>query len=245
MDNQFWIGLLQIIWIDLLLSGDNAVVIALACRGLPEKQRKMGVLLGAGAAVGLRIIFALIITYLLAIPFLKLVGGLLLLWIAAKLAIGEEEGGHGEIAETDNLWAAVRTVAIADAVMSLDNVLAIAAASHGNVWLFVFGLALTIPLIVFGSALILGIIERFPLFVWAGAALLGWIAGDMLLNDPFVLKQLQAYSQALVVPDLVNPAVGIKAAPLPHYIAAVTGAVLVVAIGLIVRRRRTEASAAH
>ena len=217
MDNQFWIGLLQIIWIDLLLSGDNAVVIALACRGLPEKQRKMGVLLGAGAAVGLRIIFALIITYLLAIPFLKLVGGLLLLWIAAKLAIGEEEGGHGEIA----------------------------AASHGNVWLFVFGLALTIPLIIFGSALILGIIERFPLFVWAGAALLGWIAGDMLLNDPFVLKQLQAFNPALVVQDLVNPAVGWKAAPLPHYIAAVSGAVLVVAIGLIVRRRRTEASAAH
>jgi YjbE family integral membrane protein len=245
MDNQFWIGLLQIIWIDLLLSGDNAVVIALACRGLPEKQRRWGILLGAGAAVGLRILFALIITYLLAIPFLKLVGGILLLWIAAKLVIGEEADGHGNIQETDNLWTAVRTVAIADAVMSLDNVIAIAAASHGNVWLFVFGLALTIPLIIFGSALILGIIERFPIFVWAGAALLGWIAGDMLLNDPFVLKQMQSYSAALVVPDTVNTAVGIKAAPMPHYIAAVGGALLVLAIGYVVRKRRDEASAAH
>ncbi len=178
MESQFFVSLLQIIWIDLLLSGDNAVVIALACRGLPEKQRKIGILLGAGAAVLLRILFALIITYLLSIPFLKLVGGLLLFWIAIKLAVGEEEDGeHGGIEETGSLWKAVRTVAIADAVMSLDNVLAIAAASHGNVWLFVFGLALTVPLIVFGSSLVLGIIERFPIFVWAGRGVLGWIAG--------------------------------------------------------------------
>ena len=128
MDSTFWIGLLQIIWIDLLLSGDNAVVIALACRGLPEKQRKMGILLGAGAAVGLRILFALIITYLLAIPFLKLVGGILLLWVAVKLVSDNGHDEHADLEETDNLWRAVRTIAIADAVMSLDNVLAIAAA---------------------------------------------------------------------------------------------------------------------
>lgn len=247
MDSQFWVGLIQIIWIDLLLSGDNAVVIALACRGLPEKQRKLGILLGAGAAVGLRIIFALVITYLLAVPFLKLVGGLLLLWVAVKLAVGEEGGdGHSNIKSSDSLWAAVRTVAIADAVMSLDNVLAIAAASHGNVWLFVFGLLLTIPLIVFGSTLILGIIERFPIFVWAGAALLGWIAGDMLINDPVVLKQMLAWNPALVVPDVVNTAVGIKAASIPHYVAAVVGAIFVILISYTLRNGRArEAPPAH
>ena len=245
MDNQFWIGLLQIIWIDLLLSGDNAVVIALACRGLPEKQRKWGILLGAGAAVGLRIIFALIITYLLAVPFLKLVGGLLLFWIATKLIVGEEGGDHGGIEESDNLWKAVRTVAIADAVMSLDNVIAIAAASHGNVWLFIFGLALTIPLIIFGSTLILGIIERYPIFVWAGAALLGWIAGEMLLSDPVVLRQLVAWGTGLVTPvevSQVYPA-GLKPVALAHYGSAVIGAIIVLALGYILRKRRDEAAA--
>ncbi|QCI65433.1 TerC family protein [Phreatobacter stygius] len=236
MDSNFWIGLLQIIWIDLLLSGDNAVVIALACRGLPEKQRKIGIILGAGAAVGLRILFALIITYLLAIPLLKLVGGLLLLWVAVKLASDDGEEAHSELEETDNLWKAVKTVAIADAVMSLDNVLAIAAASHGNVWLFIFGLALTIPLIVAGSGMVLALIERFPIFVWAGAALLGWIAGDMVVNDPLVLKQLAAWNPSMVQLD-PNPAIGLKASPWPHYIAAVAGAIGVVLIGAFLRRR--------
>lgn len=248
MESQFWIGLLQIIWIDLLLSGDNAVVIALACRGLPEKQRKWGILLGAGAAVGLRIIFALAITYLLAVPFLKLVGGILLFWIATKLIVGEEGGdGHGNIEESDNLWKAVRTVAIADAVMSLDNVIAIAAASHGNVWLFIFGLALTIPLIIFGSTLILGIIERFPIFVWAGAALLGWIAGEMLLSDPVVLRQLAAWGTGLVTPVEVTQTypVGLKPIGLAHYGSAVIGAAIVLAIGYVLRKRRAEAASAH
>ncbi len=248
MESQFWIGLLQIIWIDLLLSGDNAVVIALACRGLPEKQRKWGILLGAGAAVGLRIIFALAITYLLAVPFLKLVGGILLFWIATKLIVGEEGGdGNGNIEESDNLWKAVRTVAIADAVMSLDNVIAIAAASHGNVWLFIFGLALTIPLIIFGSTLILGIIERFPIFVWAGAALLGWIAGEMLLSDPVVLRQLAAWGTGLVTPVEVTQTypVGLKPIGLAHYGSAVIGAAIVLILGYVMRKRRAEAASAH
>lgn len=240
MDSNFWVGLLQIIWIDLLLSGDNAVVIALACRGLPEKQRKIGILLGAGAAVGLRILFALIITWLLAIPLLKLVGGLLLLWIAIKLVVGEDEGGgHGEIEETASLWKAVRTVAIADAVMSLDNVLAIAAASHGNVWLFVFGLALTVPLIIAGSSLVLGIIERFPAFVWAGAALLGWIAGDMIVNDKVILSQLQAWSPTLVKMD-PNPEISLQAAALPHYLAAAAGAAFTMVVAVILRKRAID-----
>ncbi|MGU9980857.1 TerC family protein [Phreatobacter sp. HK31-P] len=247
MESQFWIGLLQIIWIDLLLSGDNAVVIALACRGLPEKQRKWGILLGAGAAVGLRIIFALAITYLLAVPFLKLVGGILLFWIAIKLIVGEEGGDHGNIQQSDSLWKAVRTVAIADAVMSLDNVIAIAAASHGNVWLFIFGLALTIPLIIFGSTLILGIIERYPIFVWAGAALLGWIAGEMLLSDPVVLRQLVAWGTGLVTQVEVTQTypVGLKPIGLAHYGSAVVGALIVLGAGYVLRKRREEASAAH
>jgi YjbE family integral membrane protein len=243
MDSVFWIGLLQIIWIDLLLSGDNAVVIALACRGLPERQRKMGILLGAGAAVGLRILFALIITYLLAVPFLKLVGALLLFWIAVKLVSDSEDNGHGSITETDSLWKAVRTVAIADAVMSLDNVIAIAAASHGNVWLFVFGLLLSIPLIISGSALILGIIERFPIVVWMGAALLGWIAGEMLVGDPAILRQMAVWNPTLVVADAHNAAVGLKAAPMLHYVAAAVGASIVVATGYLLKRR-AEPSAA-
>lgn len=129
--STFWLSLLQIIWIDLLLSGDNAVVIALACRSLPENRRNLGIWLGAGAAVGLRIIFALVVTYLLAVPYLKVIGGILLFWIAIKLAKGEEEA-HNEIEASDNLWKAVRTIAIADAVMSLDNVIAIAGAAKGH-----------------------------------------------------------------------------------------------------------------
>jgi YjbE family integral membrane protein len=176
----------QIIWIDLLLSGDNAVVIALACRSLPDNQRRLGILLGAGAAVGLRILFALVITQILAIPFLQALGGVLLFWIAIKLVRGEEEEER-KIKASDQLWGAVRTIAMADAVMSLDNVVAISAAAQGNVMLFIFGLLLSVPLIVFGSTLLMGLLSKFPIFVWAGAALLGWIAGEMLARDTALL----------------------------------------------------------
>ena len=179
------VPIMQIIWIDLLLSGDNAIVIALACRQLPEKQRKIGMLLGAGPAIALRIIFAIFVTYLLQVPFLKVVGGLLLLWIGVKLAVGEEDSGHS-VESSDNLWRAVRTIAIADAVMSLDNVIAIAAASGGNIWLFIFGLLLSIPLIIFGSQLLMKVMERLPIIITLGAALLGFVAGEMLVHDTSV-----------------------------------------------------------
>jgi YjbE family integral membrane protein len=239
----FWVSLLQIIWIDLLLSGDNAVVIALACRSLPEKQRKWGILLGAGAAVGLRIIFALVVSYMLGIPFLKVVGGLLLFWIALKLILDQEAGEH-HVESADSLWKAVRTIAIADAVMSLDNVVAIAAAARGHAELFIFGLLLTIPLIIFGSQLLLKLISRFPILVWFGAALLGWIAGEMLLGDKVVLETLQGFAPSLVevVTDPSDP-IGLKAAALPHYLAAAIGAAFVLAFGWIVKSRRTEAVA--
>lgn len=236
--SAFWTSLLQIIWIDLLLSGDNAVVIALAVRSLPEKQRKLGILLGAGAAVGLRILFAVVVTYMLAIPFLKVVGALLLLWIAVKLAKGEEEA-HGEIEASDNLWKAVRTIAIADAVMSLDNVLAIAAAARGHFELFIFGLLLTIPLIVFGARLLSSILERFPILIWLGAALLGWIAGEMLLSDIAVLQWLQDVLPSWVqtVPVTETNPVGLLPAKVPFYTAAALGAAFVCIVGYHLKRK--------
>ena len=172
---------LKIIWINILLSGDNAIVIALACRALPPRQRFWGIILGAGAAVLLRIFFTVILQHVLELPWLKLVGGFLLLWIAIKLLI-QDETDEADIKSSDNLWGAVRTVAIADVVMSLDNVLAIAAAAKGNTGLIIFGLAISIPLIVAGATLIMALLTRFPVLVWAGAALLGWIAGELIVE---------------------------------------------------------------
>jgi YjbE family integral membrane protein len=241
--SQFWVSLLQIIWIDLLLSGDNAVVIALACRSLPEKQRKVGIWLGATAAIGLRIIFALVVSYLLGVPFLKVIGGVLLFWIAIKLAMGEEEV-HGEIAASDNLWKAVRTIAIADAVMSLDNVIAIAAASRGHPELFIFGLLLSIPLIIMGAQFLTSIITKYPILIWLGAALLGWIAAEMLIGDIAVLQWLHINmpSWIVAVPTDVS-AIGIGPAAMPHYISSALGALFVCAVAYVLKKRRPAQAA--
>jgi len=183
------IKLVQIIWINIILSGDNAVVIALACRGLPENKQRSGMIIGAGVAIGLRIVFTVIVAALLSTPFLKIIGGCLLLWIAVKLVRGEEEGGEG-VEASDRLFHAVKTIAIADMVMSLDNVLAIAAVAKDSVFLLMVGLAISIPLIVAGAALIMRLLARFPIMVWAGAGLLGWVAGEMLITDPWLVKTL-------------------------------------------------------
>ena len=238
--STFWISLLQIIWIDLLLSGDNAVVIALACRSLPENRTTLGIWLGAGAAVGLRIVFALVVTYLLGVPYLKVIGGILLFWIAIKLAVGEDES-HADIEASTSLWKAVRTIAIADAVMSLDNVIAIAAAARGHAELFIFGLLLSIPLIIMGAQLLTSIIERFPLLVWIGAALLGWIAAEMILGDVAVVGWLQANwpSWVKAVPVETNP-LGIGPADLPHYAAAAIGAAFVVLVGYMLKKKPAD-----
>lgn len=238
--SQFWVSLLQIIWIDLLLSGDNAVVIALACRQLPEKQRKVGIWLGASAAIGLRIIFALVVTYLLLVPYLKIVGGLLLFWIAVKLAVGEEEA-HADIDGGTSLWQAVRTIAIADAVMSLDNVIAIAAASRGHPELFIFGLLLSIPLIIMGAQFLTTIIQRFPILIWFGAGLLGWIAAEMILGDIAVLRWLEVNMPTWVkaVPTEVS-AIGIAQASLPHYVSSALGAALVCAVGYALKKKAAD-----
>jgi len=179
---EFWLAALQIVYINILLSGDNAVVIALACRELPRHQRRWGVFWGAAGAIVLRIILTIFAVKLLALPWLKLIGGVLLLWIGAKL-ITDDEGDEPGVAASDRLWAAVRTVIIADLVMSVDNVLGVAAAAQGSVPLLVFGLLVSIPLVIAGSQLILKVIERFPFIVLLGGALLGWIAGQLLVED--------------------------------------------------------------
>ena len=178
----FWLPLLEIIWINILLSGDNALVIALACRSLPDRQRTLGVILGSGAAVALRVVFTVLVVELLGLPFVKIVGGVLLLWIAVKLAGAEEP--QKEVRPANTLWSAIRIIAVADAVMSLDNMIAVAAAAKGSKLLILLGLALSVPLLVFGSTLVLALFNRCPVLVWAGAVLLGWIAGNLIGSDP-------------------------------------------------------------
>jgi YjbE family integral membrane protein len=177
----FWLALGKIIWINVLLSGDNALVIALACRGLHGRHRLWGMVAGSGIAVVLRIAFTGIVATLMALPYLKLVGGLALLVIAAKLLVPEDE--NDEIAAGTTLWHAIRIVALADIVMSLDNVIAVAAAANGQASLLIFGLAMSIPLIIAGAALIMLVLDRFPLLVWLGAMLLGWVAGEVIATD--------------------------------------------------------------
>jgi YjbE family integral membrane protein len=214
------IKILQIIWINIILSGDNAVVIALACRGLPPERQRVGMIAGAGVAVALRIVFTLLVASLLSTPFLKIAGSLLLLWIAVKLLVENDDDAEGKIAASERLWHAIRTIAIADAVMSLDNVLAIAAVAQGSWFLLILGLAISIPLVIVGASLIMSLIERFPIFVWLGAGLLGWVAGEMLISDPWLVGQVgEATAHRLEIP------------------VAIVGAVVVVAIGYLLRRR--------
>src|SRR3984893_8919472 len=187
----FWVAVGKIIWINVLLSGDNALVIALACRGLAPRQRLWGMILGAAAAVILRIVFTGIVATLMEWPYLKLVGGLALLVIAAKLLVPDEEDEEG-VESASHLWAAVQIVVVADIVMSLDNVIAVAAAANGSAALLVLGLAISVPLIVAGAALIMARLHGLRVFVGAGAALLDWIAGDVIATDPAVQPNLRA-----------------------------------------------------
>ena len=197
--------LVQIIWINIILSGDNAVVIALACRGLPPDKQRSGMIIGAGVAIGLRIVFTVAVAALLSTPFLKIIGGCLLLWIAVKLVKGEDEGGEG-IAPSDRLFHAVKTIAIA-------------AVAKDSVMLLMIGLAISIPLIIAGAALIMRLLTRFPILVWAGAGLLGWVAGEMLITDPWLVKTLgEKMVHSLELPT------------------AAVGAALVIGIGFILNR---------
>ena len=218
----FWAALGSIILANVLLSGDNAVVIAMAARGLPAKQQKKAIVFGSGAAIVMRIVLTLIAVKMLGLPWLKLVGGLALLWIGANL-MADEEDEHGKDAQPVGVMAAVRTILVADLVMSLDNVLAVAAAAQGNTLLLVVGLAVSIPLIVFGSTLILKVMERFPTIIVAGAALLGWLAGEMMLTDPVLRAHFGEIPESAV------------------RIAGIAGAVLVVIAGKLLQRRAKRA----
>ena len=189
---QFWADVLKIIMIDLLLSGDNAVVIALACRNLPPHQRRKGILFGVGGAIGLRIVLTFFAVSLLALPYLKLVGAVLLLWIGIKLILPEEEHDASSIKADTRLFGAIKTIIIADFVMSLDNVLGVAAAAKGNVSLLVFGLLISIPMIAWSSQLVLKLIDRFPFIIYAGGALLGYVAGEMLVSEALFATMVEA-----------------------------------------------------
>jgi YjbE family integral membrane protein len=237
----FWVAVGQIILIDILLGGDNAVVIALACRKLPDNLRRQGILWGTAGAIALRVILIFFALTLLAIPFLKIVGAVLLIWIGIKLLLPEDDDAHGNIQGSDKLWAAVKTVIVADLVMSVDNVIAIAGAAQGagqahQMPLVVFGLLVSIPIIVWGSQLVIKLMDRFPLIITAGGMLLGWIAGTMAVSDPAVAKPEQ-WTWMFKVPqtDVVK------------YAAGIAGALLVLAWGTWAARKasRKPASASH
>ncbi|HSB98408.1 MAG TPA: TerC family protein [Burkholderiaceae bacterium] len=221
----FWAALGSIIWVNIILSGDNAVVIALAARSLPPQQQKMAIFWGSAAAIVMRVVLTIIAVEMLKWPWLKIIGALLLVYIGVTLMLEDEDEGGDVGGQAGGLLTAIRTILIADLVMSLDNVLAVAAAAKGDILLLVIGLALSIPLIIFGSTLLLKVMERFPIIITAGAALLGFLAGEMFLTDP-----------ALVA----------RVGELPHWqvnVGGAIGAVLVVAIGWALQRRRSRRAA--
>ena len=239
----FWLAVGKIIWINVLLSGDNALVIAMACRGLRPRQRLWGMVIGAGIAVILLIVFTGIVATLMALPYLKLVGGVALSVIAARLLVPEDEGD--DVTAGTSLWHAVRIVVIADIVMSLDNVIAVAAAANGQLSLLILGLAISIPMIIAGAALIMMVLDRFPILVWLGAILLGWIAGEVIESDPAVHPFLQRLLDGKIALKLDATSVIFGVSPhfsldadLIGYIASVLGAVAVLVVGSIWRKRK-------
>jgi YjbE family integral membrane protein len=241
----FWLAVGKIIWINVLLSGDNALVIAMACRGLRGRHRLWGMIIGAGIAVVLLIAFTGIVATLMALPYLKLVGGIALIVIAAKLLVPEDESD--EIAAGTTLWHAIRIVVIADIIMSLDNVIAVAAAANAQLSLLVLGLAISIPMIIAGAALIMLVLDRFPILVWLGAILLGWIAGDVIETDPAVQLLLPRFLDGTIALHLDAKSAIFGVSPhftlegdLVGYIASVLGAVTVLALGSFWRKRKLE-----
>jgi YjbE family integral membrane protein len=241
----FWLAVGKIIWINVLLSGDNALVIAMACRGLAGRQRLWGMVIGAGIAVVLLIAFTGIVAKLMVLPYLKLVGGLALLVIAAKLLVPEDEGD--DVTAGTSLWHAIQIVVIADIVMSLDHVIAVAAAANGQLSLLILGLAISIPMIIAGAALIMLVLDRFPILVWLGATLLGWIAGDVIASDPAVHPLLQRLLDGHIALNLDATSAVFGASPhfsldgdLIEYTASVLGAIAVLVVGSIWRKRKLQ-----
>ena len=221
-DPEFWTALLKIIGVNIVLSGDNAVVIALAARSLHGKQQKQAIFWGSAAAIVMRIVLTLFAVALLALPWLKLIGSVLLLWIGVKLLVPEDE--DADIEASDNLWTAIRTILIADLVMSLDNVIAVAAAAGGHWGLLIIGLAISIPLVIFGATLLVKAMERYPIIITIGAALIGFVAGEMAWEDHAIAAWTSPYSSNM------------------KYAAAVLGAIFVVVLGQWIARRQARAA---
>ena len=237
---SFWLAVGKIIWINVLLSGDNALVIAMACRGLHGRSRLWGMIIGAGIAVLLLIVFTGIVATLLSLPYLKLIGGIALIVIAAKLLVPEDE--NDEIAAGTTLWHAVRIVVIADIIMSLDNVIAVAAAANGQLSLLVIGLAVSIPMIIAGAALIMLVLDRFPVLIWIGAMLLGWIAGDVIVSDPIDQTLFHNLLNGHITIEATSIILGASHfnldGDLVDFVASGLGAIVVLIIGTIWRRRK-------
>jgi YjbE family integral membrane protein len=241
----FWLAVGKIIWINVLLSGDNALVIAMACRGLHGRHRLWGMIIGAGIAVVLLIAFTGIVVTLMELPYLKLAGGLALLVIAAKLLVPEDE--NNEVAAGATLWQAIRIVVVADIIMSLDNVIAVAAAANGELPLLILGLAISIPMIIAGAALIMLVLDRFPILIWLGAILLGWIAGDVIETDPVIQPVLHHLLDGTIALHLdaksavlgISPHINLEG-ELDDYVASVLGAVVVLIAGSIWRNRKAR-----
>ena len=237
LTQAFWIGLLKIIGVNIILSGDNAVVIALAARSLPPKQQKAAIFWGSGAAVVMRIILTVFAVALLTLPWLKLVGSLLLFWIGVKLLIPEED--TGDVDASESLIAAIKTILIADLVMSIDNVIAVAAAAGGSLTLLILGLAISIPLVIFGSTLLLHLMERWPVIITIGGGLLGFVAGEMLVTDPALRGWLAGLGVAF---EGEKPKVGGLSLEL---ICGAVGAVIVIAAGTLLGRRKAMKAEVH
>ena len=226
LTSQFWLGLGAIIWVNIILSGDNAVVIALAARSLPAHQQTKAVIWGAGAAVVLRIVLTIVAVELLKLSYLKLLGGVLLVWIAVKLLVPEDDGGDG-IKSSSNLIAAIKTILIADFVMSLDNVIAVAAVAKGSIVLLVLGLLISIPLVVFGATMLMKLMETYPVIITVGAALIGYVAGEMLVTDPVVVEWFRAHAHWMIDFEIFS----VFGRKFELSVAGLVGAVLVVAVG--------------
>ena len=237
---SFWLAVGKIIWINVLLSGDNALVIAMACRGLRGRNRLWGMTIGAGIAVVLLIAFTGIVATLMSLPYLKLIGGLALIVIAAKLLVPEDE--NDEIVAGTTLWHAIRIVVIADIIMSLDNVIAVAAAANGQLSLLVIGLAVSIPMIIAGAALIMLVLDRFPVLIWLGAMLLGWIAGDVIVSDPIDQTLFHNILDGHITIEATSTILGASHfnldGDLVDFVASALGAIVVLIVGTIWRRRK-------
>jgi YjbE family integral membrane protein len=233
---QFWVAVVQIIWIDVVLSGDNAVVIAMACRDLRPRERRLGIIIGAGAAAALLVAFTIAASALIQLPGLHIVAALALIFIAIKLLGPQSHRATDVPPPVESLWRAVRLIVVADVVMSLDNAVAVAAVARGHYLLLALGLAISIPTVVAGSAIVSAVIERFPIVIWIGGAILGWVAGELLVSDPLLAPHMAALME-MIFDTNSHMVSGLDAG---HIAFGLLGAVIVVIAGRVRRRTRAD-----